>query len=417
MRPWRAFLLGSSIAAFASTLSVGAAAYDADHVFITNRGGNNVLELDASLNYVKSWFDGAGLSVPNGMAFDPSDRIYVADTGNNRIVVFNAAGAQVTSWDTGALLAPQVESLNFNAAGRLFASANAGNGTVASWKSDGSDPQVFVKDNAYLNLGNVNFSATGNVLLADFSGSHGVRELHPTTGALLKEFGLGTSKHEDMVLDADDNIFVSAFTQNKVLKFDATRTQVGTYSPPGLVQPTGIVLTAACKLLVASFGTDEIFELDYDGSFIKKFKVPGLSLPESLVIAKLSVAGSISIGNPVPKCSGLDAGVGGAGGSGGGGPSGGAAGSGGAGGTSGGSGGVSGSAGASGGTTSGGGAGGGASGGASGSGAAPPKGGTTSGDDGGCGCRTTGRETNDTAFAWLTLLGFAIRLRIADSRH
>lgn len=168
MRPWRAFLLGSSIAAFASTLSVGAAAYDADHVFITNRGGNNVLELDASLNYVKSWFDGAGLSVPNGMAFDPSDRIYVADTGNNRIVVFNAAGAQVTSWDTGALLAPQVESLNFNAAGRLFASANAGNGTVASWKSDGSDPQVFVKDNAYLNLGNVNFSATGNVLLADF---------------------------------------------------------------------------------------------------------------------------------------------------------------------------------------------------------------------------------------------------------
>lgn len=372
--------LGSVFLAL-STLALPARAYDANHVFITNRGGNNVLELDQNLTYVKSWFDGAGLSVPNGMAFDPSDRIYVADTGNNRIVVFNAVGAVVTTWSTATVLAPQVESLNFNAAGRLFASANPGNGTVASWKTDGSDQQVFVSDSSFQMLGNVNFSMGGNVLLADFSGARGVRELNPTTGALIKEFGQGTSKHEDMVIDADDNVFVSAFTQNKVLKFDAARNLAGTYSPPGLVQPTGIVLTADCKLLVGSFGTHEIFVLDYDGTFVKKFTVPGLSLPESLVIAKLSVAGSISLGNPVPKCTGLDAGTGGAGGAGG---SGGAAGS---GGTAGSDAGVSGGSGGSAGA-SGGGAGAGSGGATGGNAGAPPKGGTTSDDDGGCGCRS-----------------------------
>ncbi|MCL4752445.1 MAG: hypothetical protein KJ015_19940 [Myxococcales bacterium] len=385
-----------------------ARAYDANHVFITNRGGNNVLELDENLTYVKSWFDGAGLSVPNGMAFDPSDRIYVADTGNDRIVVFDAAGTQVTTWSTAAVLAPQVESLNFNAAGRLFASANPGNGTVASWKNDGGDQQVLVSDSSYVSLGNVNFSMKGNVLLADFSGTRGVRELNPTTGALIQEFGQGSSKHEDMVVDADDNVFVSAFTQNKVLKFDAARNLVGTYSPSGLVQPTGIVLTAGCHLLVASFGTHEVFELAYDGTFIKKFTVPGLSLPESLVIAKLSVAGSISIGSPVPDCSGPDAGAGGtggAGGSAGGGGSGGSSASGGAAGAPGGGAGAGGSGGGNAGTGAAGGSGGASSGGA------PANSGTTSEDDGGCGCRTRPRGAGVGAWALGLLFGFVARRR------
>ncbi len=390
------------------TLSSLASAYDENHVFITNRGGNNVLELDENLTYVKSWFDGAALSVPNGMAFDPLDRLYLADTGNDRIVVFDDKGAVVTTWGTKTLLAPQVESLNFNAAGRLFASANPGNGTVASWKNDGSDQKVFVSDSSYLSLGNVNFSMGGNVLLADFSGSRGVRELNPTTGALITEFGQGTSKHEDMVVDADDNVFVSAFTQNKILKFDATRKQVGTYSPPGLVQPTGIVLTAGCKLLVASFGTHEIFELDYDGTFIKKFTVPGLSLPESLVIAKLSVAGSISLGKAVPDCEGPDGGSGGAsGGAGGSAGSGGA--SGGAGGTAGG-GGAAGSGGASSGGSAGKGGGSAATGGAA-SGGAPAKGATTSDDDGGCGCRAARSDPRSSLASALMLLGVALLRR------
>ena len=373
------------------TLSGTASAYDQNHVFITNRGGNNVLELDANLTYVKSWFDGAGLSLPNGMAFDPLDRLYVADTGNNRIVVFDDKGAVVTQWSTAAVLLPQVESLNFNAAGRLFASANPGNGTVASWKNDGTDQKVFIADSSFTMLGNVNFSMGGNVLLADFSGTRGVRELNPSTGALIQEFGQGTSKHEDMVIDADDNVFVSAFTQNKVLKFDAARKQVATFSPPGLVQPTGIVLTAECKLIVASFGTHELFVLDYDGTFVKKFTVPGLSLPESLVIAKLSVAGALPIGKAVPDCEGPDGGVGGSGGAGAGGASGG------------GSGGSAGGAGAGGSGTGGAGA--------SGSGGAPATGGTVAEDDGGCGCRSAGSESRSGFVGLLALAGLVLARR------
>ena len=384
------------------TLSGTASAYDQNHVFITNRGGNNVLELDANLTYVKSWFDGAGLSLPNGMAFDPLDRLYVADTGNNRIVVFDDKGAVVTQWSTAAVLLPQVESLNFNAAGRLFASANPGNGTVASWKNDGTDQKVFIADSSFTMLGNVNFSMGGNVLLADFSGTRGVRELNPSTGALIQEFGQGTSKHEDMVIDADDNVFVSAFTQNKVLKFDAARKQVATFSPPGLVQPTGIVLTAECKLIVASFGTHELFVLDYDGTFVKKFTVPGLSLPESLVIAKLSVAGALPIGKAVPDCEGPDGGVGGSGGAGGtGGASSGGAGAGGA--SGGGSGGSAGGAGAGGSGTGGAGA--------SGSGGAPASGGTVAEDDGGCGCRSAGSESRSGFVGLLALAGLVLARR------
>lgn len=390
-------------------VSSAASAYEANHVFITNRGKNNVLELDQNLAYVKSWFDAAGLSVPNGMAFDPSDRMYVADTGNNRIVVFDNTGSVQNSFSTLSVLSPQVESLNFNAAGRLFASANPGNGTVASWKADGTDQQNLVQDSAYQKLGNVNFSMTGHVLLSDFSGTRGVRELDPNTGALLKEFGQGTSKHEDMVIDADDNVFVSAFDQNKILKFDAARNQVAAFSPPGLVHPTGIVLTSTCKLIVASFSTDEIFELDYDGTFIKKFTVPGLSLPESLVIAKLNVAGSVAIGSPVPDCSGPDGGVGGTGGADA--SSGGSSGSGGGGASSGGSGGSSGTGAAAGAGGSTAGAGGGTSGGGTSStGGTPAKGGTESADDGGCGCRTT-RDAPEGGFVLFALSFLAARRR------
>ena len=199
-----------------------ASAFETGHILVANRGASNVLEFDSQLNFVKTWFDGEGLSVPNGMAMDPAGNVYMADTGNDRIVVFGPTGAKITEWSTLATLSNSVESLNFGPGGRLYASANPGNGVVVSYKTDGTDVQTLVTGAAFQNLGNVNTSVSGNLLISDFSGSRGMRELDQS-GAVLQEFGQGTSKHEDATIDADDNIFVSGFDGNSILRFDAAR--------------------------------------------------------------------------------------------------------------------------------------------------------------------------------------------------
>ncbi len=293
------------------TLSTArAAAYTPGHVFVTNRGGNNILELDGSLKLVKTWFATEGLNAPNGMAFDASGNLYVADTFNDRIVVFDKDGVKTKAWSTLADLANWVESINFDKAGRLFASANTGKGRVVSYLPDGTGMTIFVDNPIFISLGNVNFSKAGNVLVSDFSGTRGIRELDPKTGTVLKDFGAGTSRHEDMILDGSDNLFVSAYDANKILRFNAARTLVLEYKPAGLAQPTGIVLTGDCRLLVASYSTDEIFELKWDGTFLKKYAITGMKSPESLAIAGLSVTGAIGLKDPVPVCDGsADAGV------------------------------------------------------------------------------------------------------------
>lgn len=285
------------VAALASGSLLGltspADAFTKRHIFVANRGGNNVLELDDNLQLVRSWFDGASLSVPNGMAFTPTGSVYIADTGNNRIVGFDENGVQLVAFSVDAFTTPAVESLNFDAKGVLYASANPGDGRVFRTDLQGMLLGNLVSDPLYKNLGNVNFTKAGHIIIADFSGQgRGIREVD-TTGATVKTFGEQVGLYyEDMVVDGADRIFASRLSENDVVVFDAQRQQERTLTAPGLSKPTGIVLTWDCRVIVASYGSDEIYEFQHDGTFLRKVTVAGMSVPESLAIVGQRLTGS-----------------------------------------------------------------------------------------------------------------------------
>lgn len=297
-----------------ATLSPAAArAYDARHVFVTNRGAGNILELDESLTVVATWFVTDGLSAPNGMAFTPDGSLWVADTSNNRILAFDTAGLRVGTIDTATRLGGSVESIYFGGDGTLYATANPGLGVVARYTITRDPLPDVVADAAYLNLGNVNLTNARHVVVSDFSGAmRGLRELDPTTGAVLATFGTDLGRQEDVMVDGADRIFVSHFEGDEIVVFGPDRAELYRFTAPSseplaLDSPTGIALTYDCRILVVSFVNGTLFEWHHRGSnppdFVGSMTVPGLSQPESIAVAGLALPGGfLEFTDVAPRC-------------------------------------------------------------------------------------------------------------------
>ena len=302
-------------------------AYEPRHVFITNRGGGNVVELNDTFTYQRTWFDGVAferleLSAPNGMAFTPDGSLFVADTFNQRIVAFDGSGNFVRSFATLTRLGMAVESIYFDGSGVLFASANPGLGVVARYSQTGMDRPNVVSGPAFMSLGNVNLTAAGNVIVSDFSGmGRGLRELDPATGAVLRTFGADLSFQEDVMIDGGDRVFVSHLGGDEVVVFGPApaRAELFRFRAPAtaelpLLRPTGIALTYDCAILVASFTNGGIFVFRHEGDTAPTFERvlrPGVEIPadamlsdvESIAISALGLPGSfVEFVDRVPSC-------------------------------------------------------------------------------------------------------------------
>lgn len=302
-----------ALLALAGACASSARAYDTRHIFVTNRGAGTILELDESLALVRTWFASEGLDEPNGMAFTPDGAIWVADTGNLRILAFDAAGTRAGTIDTATRLGSSVESIYFAGDGTLFATANPGLGVIARYTITGSPLPDVVDAPAFLNLGNVNLTNAGNVIVSDFSGTmRGLRELDPATGTVMRAFGTDLGRQEDVMIDGADRVFVSHFDGDEIVVYDAARTELYRFAPPPsepmpLDQPTGIALTHDCRILVASFANAVLFEFRHRGDsppqFVRSVRIDGLSLPESIAIAGLALPGGFSeFADAVPTC-------------------------------------------------------------------------------------------------------------------
>jgi hypothetical protein len=306
----RSILLGSVCLTAVCLAASPSTAFEKRHVFITNRGGNNIVELDDSLTFVKTWFDAEGLVSPNGMAFTPNGRLYVADTNNHRVLGFDAAGVKVAEWSMASYSATAVEALNFDKKGVLYASSNPGDGRVPRFDMAGTFQSYLINDPVYTNLGNVNFTLEGHVIVSDFSAQgRGVRELDALSGNLLATFGQEPGLlQEDMFVDGKDRIFVSQYNKSEIAVFAPDRSFERSFTTVGLDHPTGIVITHDCRVLVASFISNELYVFGHDGSFIEKHSYAGMSLPESLAIAGQRLPGSFEDATmeAVPKCDGTD---------------------------------------------------------------------------------------------------------------
>ncbi len=304
-----------------------AAAYDTDHVFITNRQGSNIVELDETLTYVRTWFqgevfDGMTLSLPNGMAFTPSGDLFVADTGNNRIVAIDSTGRFLRSFSTLERLGGAVESIYFDRDGILFASSNPGLGVVGRYQQDGTEEPDVVADEAYVRLGNVNLTAAGDVVVSDFLGMRGLRELDVETGELLRTYGEDLGLQEDVMIDGADRVFVSHFASDEIVVFGPApdRVELFRFTAPDeaelqLIRPTGIALTADCDIVVASFMTGGIFIFKHLGAELpprfERVLRPGIEIPasadlgqvESIAVEGLGLPGSFNeFATMVPTC-------------------------------------------------------------------------------------------------------------------
>jgi streptogramin lyase len=320
-------LVALPLLALSLAVPTSAHAYEARHVFITNRGGGNIVELDASFGYQRTWFEGmpfegAELSSPNGMAFTPDGALFVADTQNQRIVAFDAGGTFVRAFSTTARLSVAVESIYFDGAGVMFATANPGSGVVARFDRTGANLADVVNAPAFLNLGNVNLTEAGNVLVSDFSGmNRGLRELDPATGSVVRTFGSALGRQEDVMVDGGDRVFVSHFAGNEIVVFGPapTRTELYRFTAPAsagvaLTSPTGIALTYDCHILVASFDSNAIFIFRHEGASAPTFERvlrAGMEIPadamlsniESIAIAGLGLPGSFDeFADRVPSC-------------------------------------------------------------------------------------------------------------------
>lgn len=311
----------------ALALPASAQAYEPRHVFITNRGGGNIVELDETFAYQRTWFDGEAfegleLAAPNGMAFTPDGSLFVADTFNQRIVAFDASGRFVRAFSTAARMGMSIESIYFDGTGVMFASANPGLGAVGRYTQTGMDLPDVVRGPELLNLGNVNLTEAGDVVVSDFSAmGRGVREIDVTTGRVIRTFGADLGLQEDVMIDGADRIFVSHFAGDEIVVFGPApdRTELYRFTAPAsaalpLVRPTGIALTYDCFLLVASYTNGGIFVFRHRGDEAPSFERvlrPGFEIPadamlndvESIAISALGLPGSFDeFADRVPRC-------------------------------------------------------------------------------------------------------------------
>lgn len=327
MRTLAGSLSGIALTLSALAVPAQALAYDAHHVFITNRGGGNIVEFDEHFAYQRTWFEGAAfgglqLSSPNGMAFTPEGALFVADTGNDRVVAFNASGGFVRAFSTSARLGSSVESIYFDAMGVLYASGNVGNGTVARFSQTGMNLPNVVHDAAFLGL-----TQAGTVIVSDFSGMHrGLRELDPTTGTVIRAFGTDLGHQEDVMIDGADRVFVTHYgapmDSDEIVVFGPApdRTELYRFRAPAsagltLSDPTGIALTMNCEIIITSHRNSGIFIFHHEGestppTFVRVLR-PGVDVPAAAMLGLLESVSISGIGLPgsfdefaetVPSC-------------------------------------------------------------------------------------------------------------------
>lgn len=302
-------------------------AYDDRHVFITNRAGANIVELDDEFAFVRTWFggevfDGQPLSAPNGMGFTPSGELFVADSGNSRIVAFDGEGGFARVIATDPRMSNAVESIYFSSEGVLFASANPGIGVVARYTQTGDDLPDVVSGAEFVRLSNINLTEAGDVVVADFSGFRGVREIDPETGAVLRTFGADLELHEDVMIDGADRVFVTHHTGAEIVVYGPApeREELYRFRPPeseptSFARPTGIALTYDCHILVSGFESGAIFIFRHEGgstppTYLRALR-PGEEIPESaqlgstesIAVAGLQLPGGFSeFVDRVPTC-------------------------------------------------------------------------------------------------------------------
>lgn len=279
----------------------------------TNYEPNVTVSTFAGMKEIRGHEDGQGnvasFNSPSGIVFDASGNAYIGDQANNLIrkitpegIVSTFAGStssgssdgQGTSarffWPVGMAIdgsgnlyvADQINSLIRKISPDGWVSTFAGSGLSTSTDGQGtnasfSGPQGVAVDD----LGNVYVADSGNNLIRKITPAGLVSTLAGSTTQGFTD-GQGTaarfSKPTGITIDADNNLYVADFSNNKIRKITATG-MVSTLAGSGFLgntdgqgtsasfnNPSGVVADAKGNIYVA----------DYENNMIRKITPAGI---------------------------------------------------------------------------------------------------------------------------------------------
>ncbi len=214
---------------------------------------------------------------PWHMTVDDSGFVYVSDSGNNRIQKFTSTGTYVGHWTVAG---------GGSLAGIVFAPAQGGRFFVVQ-ASAGFNIKVFDRSgnlltsfaNSGSGLGQLNSPSgiaygQGSLFVADTQ-NHRVSRFS-LDGAFLSSVGSGLgsglgqmNQPRGVAVDADGNLYVTEWGNNRVQKFGATGTPLlfwTSFAGGSLVQPSGIAVDGVGDVFVVDAFNDRVVKFTPTGS-------------------------------------------------------------------------------------------------------------------------------------------------------
>jgi len=276
-------------------------------LYIAERGNNRISRITNNGLFVMKWGvagQGAGeFNGPIGVAADAAGNVYVTDHGNHRVQQFHVSGSSaqhVTSWGgqgagNGQFNGPY--GITLDGAGNLWV-ADGFNHRLQKFAADGRFLAVIGRygfgDGEFVTPVWVSFDATGAYYVAETNSDpqnagafdaqiQRIQKFTPTGAFVLKWGTYGEAGGQfrlpfNVVVDANNNAYVSDYYNTRVQKFS-----LNAAAPPPPPPPSTLPATGSTARFVNLSSRLRTAEGNASRAFIAGFVVSG-STPKSMLI-------------------------------------------------------------------------------------------------------------------------------------
>jgi DNA-binding beta-propeller fold protein YncE len=180
-----------------------------------------------------------GLNTPEGLAFDTNGNFYLSNSGGDTVLEFDASGENMIRTISDRSLNQPI-GLAFDRQGNLYV-ANRGDGDVSEFDPSGNPVNGGVFASGLDDPEGVAFDSRGNLYVASFTDGT-VSLLDPTGRLITGTFATGLGRAIGLAFDTAGNLYAASFSGNTVSKIDAEGNLVNASFISGLDAPSYIVI-------------------------------------------------------------------------------------------------------------------------------------------------------------------------------
>jgi uncharacterized protein (TIGR03663 family) len=233
----------------------GVAVDKAGNVYVADTWNHRIQKFDRDGKFLLKWGEFINLSDPaapndaardtkffgpRGVALDQAGNVYVTDTGNRRVVVFDSNGKYLRQMSSGLSPTRKPDNYAFNQPGEM------------------NEPIGITVDPA----GNVYVADTNNRRIQKFNAQ----------GTFVSQIAVGNAWGDPgtyllepfLTTDAQGNLYATAPSSQKVIKYSPTGQQIAEKNSAGAVTlktPTGITITPDGTVYVVDTGANGVVKL------------------------------------------------------------------------------------------------------------------------------------------------------------